>query len=1383
MASVSELTTLEDPTEASLSHVLKQRLLAGDIYTGMSAVLLAVNPCEQLLELYSEETLERHLCSQPDMPPHVFRTAAGVHRGMLQGRSQSVIISGESGAGKTETFKRVMQFISAAVARTGPRGRQRASSGRGIEQLLVETVPILESYGNASTVHNPDSSRFGKFVLLHFTEHGALVDVAVKTYLLETTRVVRLGANERSFHVFYELLAGGHAQARARAAAAVDLDGEDGSPKTPLTPRTVQRAFLSSAMAAVDAQWGESPDGSLGADALAKRKLPPPANNAACKENAVAATPVKPQPPARSGRAKAGSPLEYLVGFDLLAELQLEPLPMSRFLPAATCQTKVQRNDSSKFEALLRALDAADVPPPEARELWRATAGCVHLGAIEFTQIGDEGTLTAVTAATLPALQTSAVLLGCEPAALHRALTIKQIKVLDDWIEKPNPPAACRELCAGLAKATYAKLFEWLQTQLSAALASHNPLASEATAAAALGQDSNAVECPQGVFALIEEQCTVPKGSDAGLHINLTKYGKGHAAFRPNPKGSAHLAFTLAHYAAEVTYDTDGFLEKNRDRCPEDLLVLLRTSRTELLRVAFAPTPAEQATMSCKRGARFSGIVAKFAHQLGELNAHLKASEIHFIRCIKPNAKLQPRLFDDAKVRAQIKCNCIVDACLIMKAGFPERLLFGHVINTYGCLAPTEAIAARKARAAALRVQPIGGDGGAGSVEAAGAEEVAVRAEKQACSALMLAARLNADAWAVGNTRLCLKDPSSSPTKGSPSAQMLAHAPGSAYANAANGFVPGDAAWYVTRAGHVRAVRVLCAAASIFAAATAADGSDAAKDGVAFVAERYAVEYLSGAGGPFVADAACVFRAPPSAEELARALEYAASSGVAFSQEDSAAAKSQQEFDAEKLARSRARRLEKLKLLHEQVARNWTLWHPACRPATAHPLLQTPAGFEEVPAAILEYGHYLGMAFPEDGQFLWIAEAGAAAPLPEGWSLCRDPEGLTYFHEPATSVASRQHPSDERFRHLYYQHKYGGVAGTGPAGSTGGTGPAGASGDEVSAEGQVSAEGVADASGSYLSMLIGQVKSRHVADALKNLPRKELEGYASLFGRYDPNQSGRITLGSFLKQWQGHFSASQLRVMFESYDLTGTAEVDFNEFAKEIEQRRAGAEKDKGKRREARTSDDRPAAPLGGADTYSDAHQIARQLAPTIPVQRHSDDVELATAVLSVVGNAIRDRIRGKPRVAKGKEADGAPTADAGGKKRSKKKGKKGSSPKSSSRPGSGERGGGGAAGSSGDHLPASASADHLPRAAREAEVRRVLSDVLASLAGYDTRLALPLFAQQLQMLNRRFGQPSDPAQIEALFGVAQRGGCVEMAEFLRRESTVHYFCLDLHSA
>ena len=107
-----------------------------------------------------------------------------------------------------------------------------------------------------------------------------------------------------------------------------------------------------------------------------------------------------------------------------------------------------------------------------------------------------------------------------------------------------------------------------------------------------------------------------------GLHSKLHERFKGHASFVRPPKGAPLLAFTLRHYAAEVTYDTQGFLEKNKDRCPEDLLVLLRTSRTGLLRVAFAPSAAEQAAMSCKRGARFSGIVSKFGSQLAELNAH-----------------------------------------------------------------------------------------------------------------------------------------------------------------------------------------------------------------------------------------------------------------------------------------------------------------------------------------------------------------------------------------------------------------------------------------------------------------------------------------------------------------------------------------------------------------------------------------------------------------------------------------------------------------------------------------------------------------------------------------------------------------------------------------
>lgn len=197
----SELTKLESASEESILEVLRARLMAGQIYSGVSAMLLAVNPCEWLPNVYSDAMVARYLESEANPPPHVFRTGATLYRGMLEGRSQSVVISGESGAGKTQTFKRLMQFISAACEHHGarvsaPTALMRtpvASSGAtgsatSVEALLIETVPILEAYGNATTPHNPDSSRFGKFVVLHFKEAGGLAGILVRTYLLETTR-------------------------------------------------------------------------------------------------------------------------------------------------------------------------------------------------------------------------------------------------------------------------------------------------------------------------------------------------------------------------------------------------------------------------------------------------------------------------------------------------------------------------------------------------------------------------------------------------------------------------------------------------------------------------------------------------------------------------------------------------------------------------------------------------------------------------------------------------------------------------------------------------------------------------------------------------------------------------------------------------------------------------------------------------------------------------------------------------------------------------------------------------------------------------------------------------------------------------------------------
>ena len=199
--------------------MLTERLLADTIYTSVNAMLIAVNPCMLIDKLYGVEQMRKYSGEDgPTLPPHVYRLAAAVHRGVVRGRSQSVVISGESGAGKTETFKRVIQYISFATSAMGGGSSLALPTGaspqtmKAVEQLLVETVPVLESFGNASTVHNPNSSRFGKFVVLHFdasAQGGALHSVSVRTYLLEKTRVVRPGANERGFHIFYELLRGG----------------------------------------------------------------------------------------------------------------------------------------------------------------------------------------------------------------------------------------------------------------------------------------------------------------------------------------------------------------------------------------------------------------------------------------------------------------------------------------------------------------------------------------------------------------------------------------------------------------------------------------------------------------------------------------------------------------------------------------------------------------------------------------------------------------------------------------------------------------------------------------------------------------------------------------------------------------------------------------------------------------------------------------------------------------------------------------------------------------------------------------------------------------------------------------------------------------------
>lgn len=203
---MAELTCLN---EASVLHNLKDRYYSGLIYTYSGLFCVVVNPYKKL-PIYSEKIIEVYKGKKRhEVPPHVFAITDTAYRSMLQDREdQSILCTGESGAGKTENTKKVIQYL-AYVAASKPKSGTSSSIHSGeLEQQLLQTNPILEAFGNAKTVKNDNSSRFGKFIRINFDASGYIAGANIETYLLEKSRAIRQAKDERCFHIFYQLLQG-----------------------------------------------------------------------------------------------------------------------------------------------------------------------------------------------------------------------------------------------------------------------------------------------------------------------------------------------------------------------------------------------------------------------------------------------------------------------------------------------------------------------------------------------------------------------------------------------------------------------------------------------------------------------------------------------------------------------------------------------------------------------------------------------------------------------------------------------------------------------------------------------------------------------------------------------------------------------------------------------------------------------------------------------------------------------------------------------------------------------------------------------------------------------------------------------------------------------
>ncbi|KAJ8770010.1 hypothetical protein K2173_009093 [Erythroxylum novogranatense] len=621
---VDDLMQLSYLNEPSVLYNLQYRYNQDMIYTKAGPVLVAINPFKEV-RLYGNDFIEAYKNKSIESP-HVYAiTDTAINEMIRDEVNQSIIISGESGAGKTETAKIAMQYLAAL------------GGGSGIEYEILKTNPILEAFGNAKTLRNDNSSRFGKLIEIHFSETGKISGAKIQTFLLEKSRVVQCSEGERSYHIFYQLCAGA--------------------------------------------------------------------------------------PHALRGKVNLKSASEY------------------KYLSQSNCYSINGVDDAEHFGVVMEALDIVHVGKEDQESVFAMLSSVLWLGNISFAVVDNDNHVEPVADESL---ETVAKLIGCDVTELKLALSTRKMRVGSDNIIQKLTLSQAIDARDALAKSIYACLFEWLVEQINKSLEVGKRRTGRSIsildiygfesfernsfeqfcinyANERLQQHFNRhlfkleqeeyiqdgidwarvdfednQDClnlfekrPLGLLSLLDEESTFPNGTDLTFANKLKQHLNVNSCFR----GERSKAFTVSHYAGEVTYDTTGFLEKNRDLLHLDSIELLSSCSCHLPKI-FASGLLAQSEKHVvgplyKAGGADSqklSVATKFKGQLFQLMQRLETTTPHFIRCIKPNNIQSPRSYEQGLVLQQLRCCGVLEVVRISRSGFPTRMSHKKFSRRYGFL-------------------------------------------------------------------------------------------------------------------------------------------------------------------------------------------------------------------------------------------------------------------------------------------------------------------------------------------------------------------------------------------------------------------------------------------------------------------------------------------------------------------------------------------------------------------------------------------------------------------------------------------------------------------------------------------------------------------------